>query len=110
MKLRILGMATAIGCFVFSISEIALAGARHRSGRRIATALAESAVNSLVARRIVKKQQMQWSKRATHLLLQVRAAILNGDLRERLSCKPPKQAHRSMIARMFEPTPPLLKT
>ena len=39
-------------------------GARYRSGRRIATALAESGVNSLVARRMVKKQQMQWSKRA----------------------------------------------
>ena len=38
-------------------------GARYRSGRPIATALAESAVNSLVARRMVKEQQMQWSKR-----------------------------------------------
>jgi hypothetical protein len=85
-------------------------GARYRSGRRIATALAESAVNSLVARRMVKKQQMQWSKRGAHLLLQVRAAVLNGDLRERLTYKPPKQAHRSRIAWMFEPTPPLLKT
>jgi hypothetical protein len=84
-------------------------GARYRSGRRIATALAESGVNSLVARRMVKKQQMQWSKRGAHLLLQVRAAVLNGDLRERLSYKPPKQAHRSRIAWMFEPTPPLLK-
>jgi hypothetical protein len=55
---------------------------RYRSGRRIAPALAESGVNSLVARRMVKKQQMQWSKRG-HLLLQVRAAVLNGDLRER---------------------------
>jgi hypothetical protein len=45
-------------------------GARYRSGRRIATALAESAVNSLVARRMVKRQQMQWSKRGAHLLLQ----------------------------------------
>ena len=34
-------------------------GARHRSGRRIATSLAESAVNSLVARRKVKQQLMQ---------------------------------------------------
>ena len=85
-------------------------GARYRSGRRIATALAESGVNSLVARRMVKKQQMQWSKRGAHLLLQVRAAVLNGDLRERLTYKPPKQAHRSSIAWMFEPTPPLLKT
>jgi hypothetical protein len=38
-------------------------GDRYRSGRRVATALAESAVNSLVTRRMVKKQQMQWSKR-----------------------------------------------
>jgi hypothetical protein len=53
---------------------------------------------------------MQWSKRGAHLLLQVRAAVLNGDLRERLTYKPPKQAHRSSMAWMFEPTPPLLKT
>jgi hypothetical protein len=33
-----------------------------------------------------------------------------GDLRERLAYKPPKQAHRSKIAWLFEPTPPLLKT
>jgi hypothetical protein len=85
-------------------------GARYRSGRRIATALAESAVSSPVARRMVKKQQMQWSKRGAHLLLQVRAAVLNGDLRERLTYEPPKPAHRSRIAWMFEPTPPLLET
>jgi hypothetical protein len=30
--------------------------------------------------------------REAHLLLQVRAAVLNGDLRERLTYKPPKQA------------------
>src|SRR5271165_2081602 len=77
---------------------------------RIATALAESAVNSLVARRMVKKQQMQWSKQGAHLLFQVRAAVLNGDLRERLAYQPPKQTHRSRIAWLFEPTPPLLKT
>lgn len=91
-------------------SAIVNYGARYRSGPRIATALAESAVNSLVARRMVKKQQMQWSKRGAHLLLQVRAAVLNHDLRERLAYKPPKPAHRSRIAWMFEPTSPLLKT
>jgi hypothetical protein len=58
---------------------------------------------------MVKKQQMQWSKRGAHLLLQVRAAVLNGDLRERLAYKQPKQAHRSRIAWLLEPTPPLLK-
>ena len=108
---RLLHLAHPLLTYVRSNkSAIINYGARYRSGRRIATALAESAVNSLVARRMVKKQQMQWSKRGAHLLLQVRAAVLNGDLRERLTYKPPKQAHRSRMAWMFEPTPPLLKT
>jgi hypothetical protein len=108
---RLLHLAHPLLTYVRSNkSAIINYGARYRSGRRIATALAESGVNSLVARRMVKKQQMQWSKRGAHLLLQVRAAVLNGDLRERLTYKPPKQAHRSRIAWLFEPTPPLLKT
>ena len=60
-------------------------GARYRSGRLIATALAESAVNSVAARRMVKKQQMRWSKHGAHLMPQVRAAVMNGNLREQLS-------------------------
>ena len=108
---RLLHLAHPLLTYVRSNkSAIINYGARYRSGRRIATALAESGVNSLVARRMVKKQQMQWSKRGAHLLLQVRAAVLNGDLGERLTYKPPKQAHRSRIAWLFEPTPPLLKT
>jgi hypothetical protein len=58
---------------------------------------------------MVKKRQMQWSKRGAQLLLQVRAAVLNGGLRERLMYEPPKPAHRSRSAWMLEPTPPLLK-
>ena len=89
---RLLHLAHPLLTYVRSNkSAIINYGARYRSGRRIATALAESAVNSLVARRMVKKQQMQWSKRGAHLLLQVRAAVLNGDLRERLTYKPPKR-------------------
>jgi len=84
-------------------------GARYRSGRRIASSLAESAVDSLVARRMVKKQQMQWSLKGAHRMLQVRAAVLNGDLRERLAWQPPKPTHRHHLTWMFEPTPPLLK-
>ena len=84
-------------------------GARYRSGRRIASSLAESAVDSLVARRMVKKQQMQWSLQGAHRMLQVRAAVLNGDLSERLAWQPPKAPQKSRIAWMFEPTPPLLK-
>ena len=54
--------------------------AAYRKGKRISSQLAESAVNRLVAKRFVKKQQMRWSREGAHLLLQVRAAVLNGDL------------------------------
>jgi hypothetical protein len=82
-------------------------GARYRSGRRIATSLAESAVNSLTARRMVKKQQMRWTKRGAHRMLQVRAAVMNGNLREQLSYEPP--IFKSYLGWLFKPTPPLLK-
>ena len=81
--------------------------ARYRSGRRIATALAESAVNSVTARRMVKRQQMRWSKRGAHLMLQVRAAVMNGDLREQLSYQPP--IFKSRLDWLFKPIPPLLR-
>jgi hypothetical protein len=41
--------------------------------------------------------------------LQVRAAVLNGDLRERLAWQPPEPTHRYRFDWMFEPTPPLLQ-
>jgi len=84
-------------------------GARYRSGRRIASSLAESAVDTLVARRMVKMQQMQWSLKGAHRMLQVRVAVLNGDLSKRLAWQPPEPTHRHRFAWMFEPTPPLLK-
>jgi hypothetical protein len=59
-------------------------GARYRAGRRVSTSLAESAVNSLVSKRMVKNQQMRWSPSGAHLILQVRAAMVNGNLRHRL--------------------------
>jgi len=55
-------------------------GAARRRGKRISSQLAESTVNRLVAKRFVKKQQMRWSRQGAHLLLQVRAAVLNGEL------------------------------
>lgn len=84
-------------------------GARYRSGGWIASSLAESAVASLVAKRMVKKQQMQWSTQGAHRLLQVRAAVMNGDLGERLAWRRPQLTLSSRIAWMFEPTPPLLR-
>jgi hypothetical protein len=51
-----------------------------RSGRRISTSAVEGTVNRLIGRRMCKSQQMCWTKRGAHLLLQVRCAVLNGDL------------------------------
>jgi hypothetical protein len=39
----------------------------------------ESTVNQVVSKRMVKKQQMQWTERGAHLLLQVRVQVLNDD-------------------------------
>jgi hypothetical protein len=56
-------------------------GDRHRHGERISTAFAESTVNPVVSKRMVKKQPMGWTERGAHLLLQVRRQVLNDDLR-----------------------------
>jgi hypothetical protein len=40
----------------------------------------ESTVNQVVSKRFCKKQQMQWTKRAAHLLLQMRVKTLNHEL------------------------------
>jgi len=37
----------------------------------------ESAINQVVSKRMAKKQQMQWTQRGAHLLLQVRTRVLN---------------------------------
>ena len=53
-----------------------------KNGERISTAFVESAVNQVVSKRMVKKQQMAWTERGAHLLLQVRTRVLNGELEE----------------------------
>jgi len=42
-------------------------------------------------------------------MLQVRAAVLNGDLSERLAWQPPKPRRPYHFAWIFEPTPPSLR-
>ena len=54
-------------------------GERYRHGERISTGFVESTVNQVVSKRMVKKQQMQWSQRGAHLLLQIRTRVLNGE-------------------------------
>ncbi len=56
-------------------------GERYRYGEAISSAMAESTVNQLISKRFEKKQQMRWTKRGAHLLLQVRTQVCNGDLR-----------------------------
>jgi hypothetical protein len=55
-------------------------GERYRHGEAIATGFVESTVNQVVSKRFCKKQQMQWSKRGAHLLLQTLVKTLNGEL------------------------------
>ena len=55
-------------------------GERRRQGETISTAFVESTINQVVSRRFVKKQQMQWTLRGAHLLLQTRTRVLNEDL------------------------------
>jgi hypothetical protein len=55
-------------------------GERYRHGEAISNAFVESAVNQVVSKRMVKKQQMRWSPRGAHLLLQMRTRVLNDDL------------------------------
>jgi hypothetical protein len=42
----------------------------------------ESTIDWVVNKRMVKKQQMHWTKRGTHLLLQTRTKTLSGELRD----------------------------
>ena len=55
-------------------------GERYRQGETISTAFVESTINQVVSRRFVKKQQMQWTLRGAHLLLQTRTKVLNDEL------------------------------
>ena len=80
-------------------------GTRYRSGRRIATSLAESAVNSLVAKRMVKSQQMRWSQKGAHLMLQVSrrnewqpAATASGATRPACTARPPDLSTNPALA------------
>ena len=50
---------------------------RYRNGEKIASGFVESAINQVVSKRMVKKQQMGWSQRGAHLLLQIRTRVLD---------------------------------
>ena len=53
-------------------------GERDRNGERISTGFVASTVHYVVSKRMGKKQQMRWSQRGAHLLLQIRPRVLHG--------------------------------
>ncbi len=55
-------------------------GDRYRNGETISIAPAESTISQMVRKRLCKKQQVCWTERGAHLLLQLRAQALNNDL------------------------------
>jgi hypothetical protein len=54
-------------------------GERYRHGERISTGVVESTVNQVISKRFCKTQQMAWTPRGAHLLLQIRTRVFNGD-------------------------------
>jgi hypothetical protein len=60
-------------------------GDRYRHGETISTGFVESAINQVLSKRFIKRQQMRWTDRGAHLLLQVRTRVLNEDWRSTLS-------------------------
>ncbi len=62
-------------------------GDRYRHDETISTAFVESTVNYVVSKRFVKKQQMRWTQRGAHLLLQTRTQVLNDDDLRKTFCR-----------------------
>ena len=56
--------------------------ARRRRGEPISTAVVESAVNAIVAKRMTKAQQMRWTRATVQPFLDVRTAVLNDTLED----------------------------
>jgi len=46
----------------------------------ISTATTEATVNQVISRRMVKQQQMRWSRDGAQHVLEVRTQVLNGSL------------------------------
>jgi hypothetical protein len=91
------GLVTYIGNNIAAIADYS---ERWDHGEIISTAFAESTVDLVVSRRFAKKQQMQWSKKGAHRLLQTRTRTLDGTLRDLFTTWYP-----AMPANDVQPTP-----
>jgi len=59
-------------------------GDRYRHGEIISTGFVESTVNQVVSKRFAKKQQMRWTEKGAHQLLQIRTKVLNEEWHQTL--------------------------
>src|SRR5215203_3721361 len=76
-------LAAAVVAYARNIDNLgALASRVERIAESISTALVESAVNAIVAKRMNKKQQMRWNRATVQPFLDVRTAVLNGTLED----------------------------
>ncbi|EDW7095149.1 ISKra4 family transposase, partial [Salmonella enterica subsp. enterica serovar Urbana] len=60
-------------------------GEMRRYGEPVSTAFVESTINEVIARRMAQKQQMQWSRKGAHYLLQTRTAVLDNELQDKFA-------------------------
>jgi len=75
-------IGTVWGVFHYLVRNNIRLGIRpHHGPNRGNLEFVESTVNQVISKRLVQKQQMRWTERGAHLLLQVRTQVLNEDLR-----------------------------
>ncbi len=77
-------------------------GRRRHKGLPISTAFVESAVNEIVSKRMIKKQQMRWNRWTVQPFLDVRTAVLNGTLQGSFKRRYPafRMGHDNHIAQL----------
>ncbi|MHB1957640.1 MAG: hypothetical protein ACYCO5_01245 [Acidobacteriaceae bacterium] len=81
-------------------------GQRYYAGQRASTGFVESAVNEIVAKRMVNRQQTRWNRYAVQRFLGVRVHALNATLGKRI----PSLAQRLPACRRPNPTGPASTT
>ena len=103
---KITKLLKAVGEFYTYISNnrnfIPNYGDRYHYGETISTAFVESTVNEVVSKRMEKKQQMRWTKKGAHLLLQVRTKTLNNELRDTFQNWYPGMANATQSAEALD--------
>lgn len=60
-------------------------GEMRRYSESVSTAFVELTINEVIARRMTKKHQMQWSREFAHYLLHTRTAVLNNELQDKFA-------------------------